>query len=73
MSNTIEKLEQIYDVVIIDTASLQVSDALILTKIVDGYVYVANTRKTFVRQASIDFEKLKNLQGRLIGVVLNEA
>lgn len=69
----IEKLRELYDVIIIDSPPLlAVTDAQVLSSISDGTILVAQyggTRKDELTQAK---ELLENVKGNILGVVLGQ-
>ena len=71
--NMIEKLKEIFDFVIFDgTPSLLVTDALILSRLVDSTVIVTehnNTKKENLAKVKKDIE---NVGGKIAGVILNK-
>lgn len=67
-----EKLDKMFDVIIIDTPPTTiVSDALLLCKKVDGVVVVAASNKTFYPELQKTVKKLKFAEAKILGVVLN--
>lgn len=71
--NMIEKLKETFDFVIFDgTPSLLVTDALILSRLVDSTVIVTeynNTKKENLEKVKKDIE---NVGGKIAGVILNK-
>lgn len=71
--NMIEKLKEIFDFIIFDgTPSLLVTDALILSRLVDSTVIVTehnNTKKENLEKVKKDIE---NVGGKIAGVILNK-
>ena len=68
----LDKLKEIFDIIILDgTPAMLVTDALILSRIVDTTILVASHKST----KKDDLEKIKksieNVGGRIAGVVLN--
>lgn len=72
MRDVVTLLAKHFDMVILDSPPLlAVTDALVLTKIVDGVILVVDPKKTKragIRQA---IEQLQRVDARLLGVVLN--
>jgi succinoglycan biosynthesis transport protein ExoP len=72
IAETLRHLEQDYDYVIIDSSPvLPVSDSLLLAKLVDGVVIVANAAATPRQQVRIACVRVEYARGRLLGIVLN--
>lgn len=74
-----EKLDQIlaqisskYDIIILDTPPLMgLSDALILTRLVDTVLVVVRARKTTMEILENTISSLKNVNANIAGVILN--
>ncbi|MCL6598844.1 MAG: CpsD/CapB family tyrosine-protein kinase [Alicyclobacillus macrosporangiidus] len=63
---------QEYDVVIFDTPPvLSVTDALVVSQLADGVVFVVNARKTNRNLARQAVAALQQVNARILGVVLN--
>jgi len=72
MAETLRHLEQEYEYVVIDSSPvLPVSDSLLLAKLVDGVVIVANAAATPRQQVQIACVRVEYARGRLLGIVLN--
>ena len=72
MAETLRHLAQDYEYVVIDSSPvLPVSDSLLLAKLVDGVVIVANATATPRQQVRIACVRVEYAQGRLLGIVLN--
>lgn len=72
MAETLRQLEQDYEYVVIDSPPvLPVSDSLLLAKLVDGVVIVANAAATPRQQVRIACVRVEYARGRLLGIVLN--
>ncbi|NOY69176.1 MAG: polysaccharide biosynthesis tyrosine autokinase [Deltaproteobacteria bacterium] len=68
----IGQMSQKYDMVLLDSApSLYVTDSLILSKVVDGTVLVIRAGKTDYDMAQNCIKSLKDINARLIGIILN--
>jgi len=68
-----EIAQETYDMIIIDSPPmLAVTDAQILASILDGVVLVARSGKTETDQLKESVNLIKNVQGNLIGTVLND-
>ncbi|PAQ16071.1 hypothetical protein CD798_03260 [Bacillaceae bacterium SAOS 7] len=67
----LETLQESYDLVIIDTPPLVVSDAVVLSTKVDGCIFIVNAQKTKVDQTVKSIQKLKKVEANILGVVLN--
>lgn len=74
MSDLLDKLDKEYDVIIIDSPPIKaVTDAQILSRIVDGVVLVVRSgfsKKEAVLETKSEIEKVG---GKIIGTVLNRA
>jgi capsular exopolysaccharide synthesis family protein len=72
MTKLIEKLKEIYDIIILDSAPLQaVTDAQVLSTKVDGTIIVVRAQRTN-REAVIEAKKLLDKVGaHIIGTVLH--
>ena len=69
----LETLRSRYQRIIIDSAPMQaVSDALYLSTLVDGVVYVVKADATKDKLAKVGLEKLDRNNARVLGVVLNQ-
>ncbi|MGL5416273.1 MAG: CpsD/CapB family tyrosine-protein kinase [Clostridium sp.] len=72
MEHLLAELEQIYDVIIIDSPPVKaVTDAQILSRLVDGVVLVVRTgfaKKESVKETKKELEKVG---GKIIGIALN--
>ena len=69
----IERLEQNFDVVLIDTPPvLQVADARILGRIANGVVLVARAGQTAREAVAAAYDRLTADNARLLGMVLND-
>jgi len=66
-------LSKIYDKIIIDTAPCQsVSDALVLSPMVDAYIYVVKADSTVAQHAKNGLKRLHQAKGNVAGVILNQ-
>ena len=66
-------LSNIYDKIIIDTAPCQsVSDALVLSPMVDAYLYVVKSDSTTAQQAKTGLKRLRQANGNIAGIILNQ-
>lgn len=73
MRSLLGHLRARYDHVVIDTTPvLPVADACVLSRIVDGVVVVANTRRVRRRHLSQGLGDLAQVSARVLGVVLNQ-
>ena len=73
MSNLLEELKQICDLVIIDGTPCElVTDSVILSRIVDSTVIVAAAKQTKKDNLGRVIENIQNVGGKLAGVVLNK-
>jgi polysaccharide biosynthesis transport protein len=72
IAQTLQELEQDYEYLVIDSSPvLPVSDSLLLAKLVDGVVIVANAAATPRQQVRIACARVEYARGRLLGIVLN--
>jgi len=71
-NDLIKKLKNMYDYVIVDSPPiLTVIDALIISNIVDGIIYVVAYNKTKKEQSKLALEQLKEHNAHIIGAVLS--
>lgn len=69
-----EKLDEMFDVVIIDTPPVTVvSDALALCNRVDGVIVVTSHNKTTYPEVQEAVKNLKFAEAKILGIVLNRA
>jgi polysaccharide biosynthesis transport protein len=72
MAALLERLAGQYDYLVIDSPPvIAVTDAAVLSKLVDGVLFVLDHGRVTREEASAAFEQLKNVQARIIGLVLN--
>lgn len=71
MARFLEQVRMQYDVVIIDSPPLIVSDPMLLAAQVDGTVLVVDTKKTKQADAFRAAEQLRTANGNILGVVMN--
>jgi capsular exopolysaccharide synthesis family protein len=72
IGETLRDLEQDYEYIVIDSSPvLPVSDALLLARLVDGVVIVANAVSTPRHQVRIACVRVDYAGGRILGIVLN--
>lgn len=72
-AKALEVLEKNYDRIVIDTAPSQlVSDAMVLSPLVGGMIFVVKADSTTHQQAKAGIKRLKEVNAPLIGVVLNQ-
>lgn len=73
MSGLLEQLKEICDIIIIDgTPSQLVTDALILTRIVDSTVIVTASKVTKKEDLKRVIGSIQNVGGKIAGVVINK-
>ncbi len=72
MSQTLKDLKKRFDVIIIDTPPMIVSDAQILSSKVDGLIYVVIPGQTKAITAKRPLEELKRIEAKVLGVVANK-
>ncbi len=69
----IDKLKEAFDMIVIDSPPVQlVSDALVLSRLVDSVVYVVRADSTAYQMAQNGIKRLRAVNAPLIGVVLNQ-
>src|SRR5262249_1532215 len=72
ITEALRQLEEDYEYVVIDSSPvLPVSDSLLLARLVDGVVMVANVAATARQQVRIACVRVEYARGRLLGIVLN--
>ena len=70
--DTISELSKIYEIVIIDSPPVElVSDALVLSKMASGVIYVVKALDTPYQLARKGLMRLRRAEGKILGVVLN--
>lgn len=68
----IERAKQTYDLILVDSPPvLSVSDALVLTRIADGVLFVLDAQSTNRKLAQKAVASLQQVNARILGVVLN--
>jgi capsular exopolysaccharide synthesis family protein len=68
----VEALSQNADVVLLDCPPvLPVTDALLLSRLVDGMLVLASTKSTSIRDLHRTFELLQQVQAPVLGTILN--
>src|SRR5260221_3116656 len=71
--DVITKLKEAFDVVLIDSAPLQmVSDAQVLSQFASSVIYVVKADSTPYQVAQNGLKKLRRVNARVLGVVLNQ-
>ena len=71
--DVITKLKEAFDIVIVDSAPLQlVSDAQVLSQFASAVIYVVKADSTPYQVAQNGLKKLRRVNARLLGVVLNQ-
>lgn len=74
LKDVIEKLEQVYDYIIIDTPPINlVTDALLYSSFVDGYIISARVDYSNVNLINETVNTITDVSGKVLGVVLNSA
>lgn len=69
---TIDHLMEVYDVVIIDSPPVElVSDALVISPMATGVIYVSRANSTPWQLARRGLQRIRRADGQLLGVVLN--
>ena len=70
--DTIAELSKIYEIVIIDSPPVElVSDALVLSKMASGVIYVVKALDTPFQLAKKGLTRIRRAEGKVLGVVLN--
>lgn len=73
MDNLLEYVKQYFDYVIIDTPPVNiVTDATIMADKVTGYIFVAQSGKNHVRDLKDAVQKVEEMNGTVVGMVLND-
>ncbi len=73
MLNLMEKLRDLFDIIIFDgTPSQLVTDSLILARIVDSTVIVTASKQTKKEDLRRVIKNIKNVGGRIAGVIVNK-
>lgn len=73
-SKILNKLKKSYDIIIIDGTPISlVTDSLLISRIVDNTVLVAENKKTKKEQLKNAILSITNVGGKIAGVVLNKA
>ena len=73
MRTFMESVEEIYDFIVIDTPPINVvSDALVLSKYVTGYILVLRSNVTVYQSLESAIAKFELANVKPIGVVLND-
>ena len=74
MDNLLEYVKEYFDYVIIDTPPVNVvTDAAILAEKITGYVFVVQSGKNHYYELSYALETLEQMNGSVVGLVLNDA
>ncbi|HYF75403.1 MAG TPA: CpsD/CapB family tyrosine-protein kinase [Candidatus Nitrosocosmicus sp.] len=74
MRYLVERLEQEYDMIILDSPPVgMVTDAAVLSTITDGVIVVCLTGKTKREDLGKSIDSLKKVNANLLGVVMNKA
>lgn len=72
MKNLIERLEQEFDLILIDTPPTGLfSDAAILSPVVDGYLLVCAENETRKDEMAHTIDSLERVDGNIIGVIMS--
>ena len=64
------ELEQQYDVVIVETTQLDSMQTMLLASNRTMFVYLANAKKTSVKQAQSILKKVSQLKMHILGIVI---
>ncbi len=71
MRSILEELKSIYDVIVLDSPPMLVSDAQILSTRIDGLIYVIVPGNTHNVAAKRPLEELQRINANILGVVMN--
>lgn len=70
--DTIAELSKIYEIIVIDSPPVElVSDALVLSKMATGVVYVVKALDTPYQLAKKGLMRIRRSEGKILGIVLN--
>lgn len=73
MDNLLEYVKQYFDYVIIDTPPVNiVTDATIMADKITGYIFIAQSGKNHVRDLKDAVQKVEEMNGTVVGMVLND-
>ncbi len=72
MAELLEELKKIFEVIIIDSPPLLVSDAIVLAGLADSCILVADAKATKKKQAVQSMEKLRKVNIHVLGAILNK-
>jgi polysaccharide biosynthesis transport protein len=71
-SEALDNLSKVFDYIVIDCApALAVSDALVLSRLVDGVIYVVRSDETPRQAIQSGVKRLKRVDAPIMGVVIN--
>lgn len=74
MPKLLERLGQYYDRIIIETAPIYLfSDAEVMSRIVDGVLFVVKAEDTLIKDIKQGIDKLDNAGANILGTVLNQS
>lgn len=74
MKKLIEDLKQRFDIIISDLPPvISVTDALVMSPLIDGFIFVVSSGSTDKRAALTAKEMLENAKANVLGAVLNRA
>jgi len=74
MPKLLEKLGQYYDRIIIETAPVYLfSDAEVMSRLVDGVLFVIKAEDTLIKDVKQAIDKLDNAGANILGTVLNQS
>ena len=73
MERLISELKEVYDVIFLDFPPITVvSDCIVPTKLVTGYIFVVRCGYDDSRQVSDAIESMRKVDANIIGIVLND-
>ena len=72
-SQLMNDLKNLFDIIIVDSPSLNVVDTLLISAHVDTCLYVVNAESSKLEQSIYSIERLKKVQAPLIRLILNKA
>ena len=71
MRSILEEMKSVFDVIVMDSPPMIVSDAQILSKRIDGLIYVIVPGHTHSVAAKRPLEELQRINANILGVVMN--
>lgn len=71
MEKILQRLKTMFDVIVLDSPALNVSESVCLLPIVDGCIFIVDTKKTKQKKAIQSLQMLKEVDTAIIGTILN--